>query len=239
MSETSLAGKTAVITGATRGIGKAIALELARSGATLCLLGRDQSALQSVAAATSPASARIFPADLSNDDSLAQVSAQLNQLETIDVLIHNAGLVEPGAFQSASVATLDALYRVNLRLPFALTQALLPKLLTNKGQIAFINSTFGLIARANFSQYVATKFALKGLADSLRDEVHTAGVRVITVYPGGTATDMQVAIHAYHRRDYQPETLMQPEDVAQAVVSTLKTPRTAEITDLQIHPMLR
>lgn len=236
MSETSLSGKTAVITGATRGIGRAIALELARSGMSLCLLGRDEAALKAVAAQTSPAASAVFPADLTDDDQLAAVAQQLQQ---VDVLIHNAGLVEPGTFQNSPVAALDAQYRVNVRVPFALTQALLPKLLESQGQVVFINSTLGLTARGNFSQYAATKFALRALADSLRDEVHPAGVRVITVYPGQTATDMQVAIHAYHGRDYHPDTLMQPEDVAQAVVSTLKTPRTAEITDLQIRPLLR
>lgn len=239
MSAAPLAGQTAIITGASRGIGRAIAHELARAGMALCLLGRDESALQTVAAEVAPADVQLFPVDLADDDALARTLERLRLLGRIDVLVHNAALYEMGEVQSVSVETLDALYRVNLRAPFVITQALLPPLIASKGQIVFVNSSLGVNAMPRRSQYAATKHALKGFADSLRGEVNSQGVRVISVYPGKTATDMQAAIHAFDSRDYQPETLLQPADVAQAVAGALALPRTAEVTDLHISPMHR
>lgn len=239
MSAAPLAGQTAIITGASRGIGRAIAHELARAGMGLCLLGRDINALQAVAAEVAPADVQLFPVDLADDEALVRTLDSLRQLEHIDVLVHNAALYEMGEVQSVSVETLDALYRLNLRVPFVMTQALLPHLIASKGQVVFINSSLGMNAMPRRSQYSATKYALKGFADSLRGEVNPQGVRVISVYPGKTATDMQAAIHAFDNRDYQPETLLQPADVAQAVAGALALPRTAEMTDLHISPMQR
>jgi short-subunit dehydrogenase len=239
VSAAPLAGQTAIITGASRGIGRAIAYELARAGMALCLLGRDEAALQAVAAEVSPVDAQLFPVDLADDDALAAALNKLRQLGRTDVLVHNAALYEMGEVQSVRVETLDALYRVNLRVPFVMTQALLPQLIASKGQIVFINSSLGVSAMPRRSQYSATKHALKGFADSLRGEVNPQGVRVISVYPGKTATEMQAAIHAFDNRDYQPETMLQPADVAQAVAGALALPRTAEMTDLHISPMRR
>lgn len=239
MNAAPLSGQTAIITGASRGIGRAIAHELACAGMALCLLGRDEAALQVVAAEVAPAEVQRFPVDLADDEALAHTLERLRQLERIDVLVHNAALYEMGEVQSVSVETLDALYRVNLRAPFVMTHALLPHLIASKGQVVFINSSLGVNAMPRRSQYSATKYALKGFADSLRGEVNSEGVRVISVYPGKTATDMQAAIHAFDSRDYQPETLMQPADVAQAVAGALALSRTAEVTDLHISPARR
>jgi NADP-dependent 3-hydroxy acid dehydrogenase YdfG len=124
-----------------------------------------------------------------------------------------------------------------LKPAYRLTQALLPALKASQGQIVFINSTVGLAARANVAQYAATKHALKALADALREEVNPAGVRVLSVYPGRTATDQQASIYELEGRAYAPETLLQPEDVAATVVGALTLPRTAELTDLRVRPM--
>jgi NADP-dependent 3-hydroxy acid dehydrogenase YdfG len=85
--------------------------------------------------------------------------------------------------------------------------------------------------------YAASKHALRALADGLRDEVNKKGVRVITVFPGRTATPMQEAVHRYEGRPYDAERFLQPEDVAAAAVNALALPRTAEVTDLHIRPM--
>jgi short-subunit dehydrogenase len=120
-----------------------------------------------------------------------------------------------------------------------LTQALLPLLKARQGQIVFINSTVGLRAGANVGQYAATKHGLKALADSLRDEVNADGVRVLSVFLGRTATPMQAAIHEMEGRVYHPEFLMQPEDVAAVVINALSLPRTAEMTDIHVRPMIK
>jgi NADP-dependent 3-hydroxy acid dehydrogenase YdfG len=96
-----------------------------------------------------------------------------------------------------------------------------------------------MVARPGVSQYAAVKHGLKGLADALRAEVNSAGVRVISVYPGQTATAMQERRYAIEGRAYQPERLIQPADVAALVVNALGLARTAEVTDIQIRPTLK
>jgi NADP-dependent 3-hydroxy acid dehydrogenase YdfG len=89
------------------------------------------------------------------------------------------------------------------------------------------------------SQYAATKHALKAIADSLREEVNAEGLRVLSVYPGRTASPMQAAVHEMEGRAYHPERLMQPEDVAAVVINALSLPRSAEVTDIYIRPLLK
>ena len=100
-----------------------------------------------------------------------------------------------------------------------------------------MNSTVGLQARAGVGAYAASKHALRAVADALREEVNPDGVRVLSVYPGRTATPQQAAIHAEEGTPYRPERLLQPADVAAAVVHALTMDRTAEITDLRVRPM--
>jgi NADP-dependent 3-hydroxy acid dehydrogenase YdfG len=116
-------------------------------------------------------------------------------------------------------------------------KALLPLLRKRRGQVVFINSSVGLTARANIAAYSAAEHALRAMANSFREELNADGVRVLTVYPGRTATPMQQAIHELERRQYRPEALIQPEDVASVVISALTLSRTAEITDIQIRPL--
>jgi NAD(P)-dependent dehydrogenase (short-subunit alcohol dehydrogenase family) len=133
------------------------------------------------------------------------------------------------------------MYRLNLRVPYLLTQRLLPLLRRSRGQVVFVNSSAGLHASAGLSQYAATKHALKALADSLRCEVNHDGVRVLSVYPGRTASPMQEHLHRQQPevRPYRAADLLQPEDVAAVVVQALSLPRTAEVTDLHVRPFVK
>ncbi len=231
--------QVSVITGASSGIGRAIALGLAAQGSTLCLIGRRIEALEVIAEATRvmPASVGCYCADLSLDEQVRALVVQLTEVGRIDVLIHSAGAIAMGPIESAAVEELDRQYRVNVRAPYLLTQALLPALKRSQGQIVFINSSATLNARATVGQYAATKAALKAIADSLRDEVNVDGVRVLSVYPGRTASPMQAAVHALEGKVYKPERLMQPEDVAAVVINALSLPRSVEVTDINIRPM--
>ena len=229
-----------VVTGATSGIGKAIALAFAGLGMSLCLVGRDQKRLEAIAAETEALSARVvaYRANLECDEDIRRVVSGLqNDFGGLNVLVHSAGLFRMGPVEQAPVAELDLLYRTNVRAPYALTQALLPMICSRSGQIVFINSSAGLVARPNVAAYASTKHALKAIADSLRAEVNASGVRVITVYPGRTATPQQQSIHEQEGKPYRPNQLLQPEDVAKAVVNALSMPRTAEVTDISIRPM--
>jgi len=103
----------------------------------------------------------------------------------------------------------------------------------------FINSTVGLTTRPTVGQFSATQHALKALADTLREEVNTKGIRVLSVYLGRTATARQAAIFESEGRVYSPERLMQPVDVAMVVINALALNRTAEVTDIKIRPFIK
>ena len=235
-----LAGKVAVITGASGGIGEAIALALAREGVRLLLAGRSTEQLDRVAERARDFSpgVEIFAADLTDDDRIHALAAHAAEaFGGVDVLIHSIGYFAGGLVATAPVEDLDRLYRVNLRSPYVLTQALLPSLISRQGQMVFVNSGAGFQpARAGWAAYAASKHALRALAEGLREEVHPQGVRVITVFPGRTATPMQEEVHRYEGRPYDPDRFLQPRDVASVVLNTLSLPRTAEVTEVRVRP---
>jgi NAD(P)-dependent dehydrogenase (short-subunit alcohol dehydrogenase family) len=237
----ALFDKAAVVTGASSGIGAAIAAALAREGARLLLSGRSAEKLEQVAAGARERAPAVetFAADLDADEAVRALAARAQAaFGGVDILVHSIGLFAAGLFETAPVEDLDRQYRINTRVPYLLTQALLPSLISRQGQVLFVNSSTGFhLPRAGWVGYAASKHALRALADGLRDEVNRKGVRVITVFPGRTATPMQEEVHRYEGRPYDPERFLQPEDVAAAVVNALSLPRTAEITDLHIRPM--
>ena len=231
----------AVITGASGGIGEAIALQLAREGARLVLNGRSAGKLDLVAERARDLSPGVeaFAADLAEDGQVRALAARaLAAFGGVDVLIHSIGLFVGGSLARTPVEDLDRQYRINVHAPYLLTQALLPSLLSRQGQVVFVNSGAGFNpARAGWVGYAASKHALRALADGLREEVNKQGVRVLTVFPGRTATAMQEEVHRFEGRPYDPERFLQPDDVAATVVNALSLPRTAEVTDIHVRPM--
>jgi len=236
-----LDGKTALVTGASSGIGAAVAEALAEAGARLLLTGRDAGRLAAVAvrcgqAETLPADL----ADLANDGEGGEVhrlAARAGELfGSLDILIHAAGALFFGPVAATPLADLDRVLTINLRAPFLLTQLTLPLLRAARGQVVFISS--GVIRRTapELSAYTASKLGLLGLADCLREEVAADGIRVITAAPGRTATPMQAELRRFEGQPYDPAGLLQPEDVASLVVAALALPRTAAVTDLFLRP---
>ncbi len=230
----------AVVAGASSGIGKSLAISLAAEGASLYLIGRNQKKLAAVIDGIK-GSSRIIAcqADLTHSDDINRVCHDVQkQFGRVDILLHSIGAIALGAMDSASLRDFDMQFAANVRSPYELTSRLLPLIVSSRGQIVFINSSAGVQnGRANMGQYAASKHALKVIADSLRDEINSKGVRVLSVYPGRTATPMQAMIHQVEEKDYRPESLLQPEDVAAMVLSALSLPRTAEVTDIHIRPM--
>jgi NADP-dependent 3-hydroxy acid dehydrogenase YdfG len=238
----SLTDRVAVVTGASSGVGRAIALELAAAGAAVCLIGRNSERLAAVArsASTLTRLALSFSVDLTQDEEVASLTTQLrDQVEHVDILAHCAAEYTRGTVEQASMSDFDLLYRANLRAPYSLTQQLLPLLKIRGGQVVYINSTAGLDAPGDVSQYSATKHGLRALADSLRKEVNDDGIRVLSVFLGRTATPLQARIYAEQGLDYEPDLLVQPEDVASLVVSALQLPARAEVTEIRLRPAKR
>jgi NADP-dependent 3-hydroxy acid dehydrogenase YdfG len=227
----------AVVTGASSGIGRAIADELAAQGASLCLLGRRPEVLQNVAPRLCEGARKlVYKIDLAVRSEVESAAARLcRDGGAADILVHSAGIISLGNLENASIDAFDRQININLRAPYLLTQALLPQLKSRRGQIVFINSSAGVCAVAGSGPYSATKHGLKGLADSLRAEIN-GQVRVTSVFAGTTATPMQAALHAAKGRAFAPETLIQPEDVASVVCHVLGLPKTVELTDIHMRP---
>ncbi len=238
-----LAGKVAVVTGASQGIGKAIALELAGAQTSLCLVARRVKALEEVAQAAMRVSAtpvHIRALDLTEDDHVRRFAAFVgSELGRCDVLVLCAGAFGRGLVREAPVEQLDHLFRANVRAPYLLIQLLLPQLIADRGQVVFVNSSQGLNAGPMTSQFAATQHALKALADSLRAEENQSGIRVLSVFPGRTATPRIENLYKMEGKPYDPDVLLQSEDVASAIVHALSLPERAEITNLHIRPSVK
>jgi len=232
----------ALVTGGSQGIGRAIALELARHGIDLLLVARRADPLDTAIreARELGATAEGRAMDLLDDDALGRLIAEMEARPTgLDLVVHSAGMTLRGDVADSSVDDFDRQYRANLRVPFALTRGLLPSLRRAHGQIVFISSSAALVARANAGQYAATQAGLRAMATALRDEVNQHGIRVTTVFPGRTATPRQALIHEWEGKPYHPDRLLQAEDVAAIVVASVALPRTAEVTEISIRPMAK
>ena len=238
----TLKDQFAVVTGASSGIGKGIALTLAAQGAEVCLVARRREALEAVAEEVRAVGGRshVCRTDLTSDEDIHELAQTITrEFDRVDVLVLCGGAIFHGPLERAPLAEFDLMYRSNVRGHYALTQALLPLLRKQKGQVVFINSSAGLRSPATVGQFSATQHAFRAMADSLRDEVNADGIRVLSVYPGRTATPRMAALFEKEGKTYRPELLMQPGDIASIVAHTLVLPRTAEVTDISIRPMLK
>lgn len=233
--------RVVIITGAGSGIGKAIAIECSKHYPIVCLIGRSLDKLELVAESARKFCSKVYcyGVDLMSCADIKDFFIEINnQWGHVDVLVHCAGIFSRGSIEDAPVDEFDRQFFTNVRGPYYLTQLLLPLIRKKKGQIVFINSSVGLTGgRANISQYVATKHALKAITDSLREEVNSDGLRIISVYPGRTATPMQKAICRAEGKQYQPKIFSQPEDIAKIVLNALFVSRSSEVTDIVIRPM--
>jgi NADP-dependent 3-hydroxy acid dehydrogenase YdfG len=236
----SLKDQLAVVTGASSGIGRAIALSLAAHGAELCLVARRQELLEKLANQIQAlsSSAHACPADLTKDEEIRVLGEKVQrEFGRVNILVLCGGAIFHGTLEKASIADFDLMYRSNLRGHYLMIQTMLPLLRKSAGQIVFINSSAGLRSPATTGQFSATQHAFRSLADSLREEINGDGVRVLSVYPGRTATPRVARLFEKEARAYRPELLLQAEDIAEMVTHSLRLPRTAEVTDISIRPM--
>lgn len=236
-ARSDLHDRTAVVTGASSGIGEAIATRLATAGARVFALGR-RAQPPSVGGGKPSRRFAYASVDLGDDGAVSAYAERLaGEFAGLDILVHSAGVIGRGTVEATPVAELDRQYRINVRAPYLLTQAVLPLLKRREGQVVFVNSSVYGNPRAELAAYACSKYALKALADCLRAEVNSDGVRVLSVHPGRTASPMQAEVHRGEGRRYQPDMLSQPSDVAATVMAALTLPRTSELTDLAVRPM--
>jgi NADP-dependent 3-hydroxy acid dehydrogenase YdfG len=217
---------TAMITGASRGLGPAIAKALAPTH-TLFLAGRPSAELDAVA---EEFGATTWPVDFNDPDAIAAVVEPIVEL---DALIHNAGVAYPATVAESTVDEWQDTMTVNVIGPVALTLPLLPALRSAGGHVVFVNSGAGINASPGLASYTASKFALRGFANSLRND--EPSLRVTSVHPGRIATEMQQRLVAYEGREYTPAQFLSPETVAKVIADAVNAPRDAHIHEVIVR----
>ena len=214
----NLGGRTALVTGASGGLGQAIARALVRRGASVVLTARRAEVLESLAAETG---GRAVPCDLADRAALERL---FEEAGAVDVLVANAGIPGSGPIDSFSLDEIDRALDVNLRAPMVLARLMCEGMAARGGgQIVFVSSLSGKAGTAGSSVYAATKFGLRGFAQGLREDLRSRGVGVSTVFPGfirdaGMFHESGARLPGYVRTKT-------PEDVADAVIVAIERDR--------------
>jgi NAD(P)-dependent dehydrogenase (short-subunit alcohol dehydrogenase family) len=212
-----------MVTGATGGIGSALVEMLRQRGDEVYGVGRDEQRLAALGV-------RPVVADLSRPESLGSAVPTLDRL---DVLVHNAGILTLGKIADTPYQVwLDHL-TVNLAAAAELTRLLLPALRVAQGQVVFVNSGAGFNAGPGWGAYAASKFGLRALADALRAEERS--LRVTSIHPGRTATEMQRSVREQEGAEYDPDRYIQPDTVAKLILTALDTTADAELIEMNVR----
>jgi 3-oxoacyl-[acyl-carrier protein] reductase len=221
----NLKGKTALITGAGRGIGRATAIAFAKEGINLGLVGRTSANLEKVVKELEEYDVEVTmaTADVSDNDAvIAAVEHVKAELGQIDILINNAGIVKIAKFLDTSPEEFKEIIDVNLMGVYYVTRAVLPDMIEREaGDIINISSTAGERGGAVTSAYSASKFGVLGLTESLMQEVRKHNIRVTALTPSTIGTDMAIDANL---TDGDPDKVIQAEDLAQVMVAQLKLP---------------
>lgn len=231
----SLKGKVALVTGAGKGIGRAIAIALAQEGVNVGLMARSVKDLEAVAAELSAIGVKsaIASADISD---IYAVNVAVENIQTalgnIDILINNAGIGTFGKFLELSPEVWEQHMKVNLFGVYYTIRAVLPQMIERKiGDIVNVSSTAGLKGAAITSAYSASKFALMGLTDSLMQEVRKHNIRVTAMAPSTVVTDLAISANLINNNE---ERLMHPEDFAELIIAQLKLNRRVFVKESSI-----
>ncbi len=231
----TLHGKTALITGAGKGIGKAIALALASEGVSVGLIARTEKDLRDLAEEIKPLGVKVAIAtvDVSDINQVnTAVKSVLAQLGSIDILINNAGTGTFGKFLELEPTVWEQMIKVNLLGTYYVTRAVLPQMIARKlGDIVNISSTAGLNGSPLTSAYSASKFAVMGLTDSLMREVRKDNIRVTAMAPSTVVTDLAIAANLINNNE---ERVMHPADFAELIIAQLKLNRRVFVKETSI-----
>ena len=218
----SLQGKIALVTGAGKGIGKAVAIALAKEGVHIGLIARTENDLEAVAKEIKALGVKVFyaSADVSN---MEQINAAVEKIETelghVDILINNAGTGTFGKFMELDPVVWEDMIKVNLFGVYYTIRAVLPQMIERQtGDIINISSTAGKAGSALTSAYSASKFAVFGLGESLMQEVRKHNIRVTTLAPSTIVTELAQRANLIN----DAEKVMHPEDFAEYIIANLK-----------------
>jgi len=235
--EAPLAGHVALVTGSSRGIGKAIARKLAQLGAAVSLCGRDPKALDAAARELGEFSSHVFAlrADVTNPKDISSlVQATEERLGPITLLVNNAGIGNPGfgPAHEKSESDWDLVLNSNLKSVFLVSRAVAPLMIQRRrGDIINISSLAGKNTFAGGGLYCASKWGLQGLAGCMAEDLRAYGIRVSVVCPGSVATEFS------GRGPKDPSKVLTPEDVAHAVAMLALQGPQSFISEVQMRPV--
>ncbi|MEM9696081.1 MAG: SDR family NAD(P)-dependent oxidoreductase, partial [Myxococcota bacterium] len=232
-------GKTAVVTGAASGIGKAVAEALSRRGCHLALVDRDEAGLEAVARGlTGPGRVRTYVVDMGEATEVRAFPERvLADFDGVDLLLNNAGVALGGTFEEASAEEFEWLMNINFFGVVNMTRALLPHLKQRpEAHIANVSSVFGMVAPPGQTAYCASKYAVRGFSESLRHELSDSSVGVSLIHPGGIKTNIAKSARVaasltkqYRSEDIEREArefernfITTPEKVAEAIVAGIE-----------------
>jgi len=235
-----LAGKTALVTGASAGIGQATALALAQRGANLVLTARREDRLRKLAAEIESLGVRaVFHAGDAAEETTAQqaIALALDRFGHLDILINNAGAGNYKDLIDTSAADYDALMNANMRSGFLFSRHAAPHMIAQKsGIILFISSVAGLQGAAGESVYCATKFAQSGFAQALDAELRKHGIKVGTIFPGGVKSEFALG-HGRTEDSIRNSRMMDPAEVAEAIAFACLQPPNVRIPQMTVRHM--
>ena len=225
----NLKGKKAIITGGSRGLGKATALAFAKEGIDVAITGRNEKSLQETVAELKALGVNATYA-LFNVGIYEEVQKGIKQIITdfgsVDILVNNAGVAAFGSLNDMKVDQWSEIIQTNVMGMYFVTKEVLPYLIDkNEGDIFNISSTAGLTGNANTSAYSASKFAVIGMSESLMKEVRKNNIRVCTLTPSTIASDMSIELGIANKNS--EDSVLQPDDFAELIVAGLKLPRRA------------
>jgi short-subunit dehydrogenase len=225
--------KRYLITGASRGIGRAIAEKLAAEGVTLLLHGRDTVALAETRKGVEPLCAKVIPLiyDLATSAGVSNLIAELGG-QPIHLLVNNAGVAIVKPFGEITQIEWEQTLGVNITAPFMLTQRLAPRMPPGSSVVNIL-SIAAKTGFANWSAYCMSKFALEGFSQSVREELRDRKIRVINVYPAATATEIWNNVEG----DWPREKMISPNDVASAVAYALSRPSDVALENITLSSL--
>lgn len=226
--------KLAVVSGASRGIGAAIARSLAEHQLGVVLLGRNKENLNKVVDYLKAESgmAMAFPCDITKPKDVQKLAQMIAKTDTkIELLVNNAGISKTGSVEEFSYSDWQAVIDTNLNGSFLLTKSLLPFMTEQRGQIIFINSVAGKQSFPEWSAYNASKAGLRALADTLRAELNPRGIRVTSIYPAAVDTPL----HDDLPYEWDRSNMMRGSDIAQAVLYCYKQAPTVRINEIDLE----